>query len=391
MLLTDIITDRIKKEGPISFHDFMEMALYYPQLGYYTSLHDHIGANGDFYTSSSLTHLFGVMIGKQIEEMWSVMGEEPFTIVEYGAGTGFLCHDILNYLKDNERLYACLHYCIIEKSPVMRAKEKAHLKEKVSWYSSVHEVPTAVSCILSNELIDNFAVHQVVMQDDLMEVFVDYENDFFEVLKPASQAIKDYLKELDINLSRGFRTEINLESIEWIKEVASVLKKGFVMTIDYGYPSLELYREYRSQGTLVCYNKHKINTHPYKDIGHQDITSHVNFSALYHWGLKNNLDCCGFTSQAHFLLSLGFKSELLNPLSPNDDSYSNYKKNALMMHELLVEMGNKFKVLIQQKGMPMTQLSGLKFSTVNEIAVQNTRKTEQAEPAFEESSQPIVL
>src|ERR1700716_3338525 len=101
MELSEIIKQRIKMEGPISFRDFMEMALYYPGLGYYTSKQDIIGCNGDFYTSSNLTEVFGAMIGKQLEEMWRLTGEEEFTIVEFGAGTGALCHDILDYLKGN--------------------------------------------------------------------------------------------------------------------------------------------------------------------------------------------------------------------------------------------------------------------------------------------------
>src|SRR5437868_3760940 len=103
MTLSEIIIKKIRENGPIPFRDFMEMALYYPELGYYTSPKDKIGTNGDYYTSSSLTPAFGAMIGRQIEEMWSMSGENKFTIVEYGAGTGSLCYDILQYLKQNRK------------------------------------------------------------------------------------------------------------------------------------------------------------------------------------------------------------------------------------------------------------------------------------------------
>src|SRR6478752_1207674 len=99
MQLCDIIIEKIKNEGPISFRDFMEMALYYPDLGYYNSLKDKIGAKGDFYTSPYVSASFGAMIGRQIEEMWEILKKKPFKIIEYGAGTGILCHDILDYLK----------------------------------------------------------------------------------------------------------------------------------------------------------------------------------------------------------------------------------------------------------------------------------------------------
>jgi SAM-dependent MidA family methyltransferase len=360
MQLSEIMINRIRREGPISFCDFMEMSLYYPELGYYTSMQDRIGENGDFYTSSSLTHLFGVAIGRQLEEMDRLLDEKTFTVVEYGGGTGLLCHDILNYLKNNQKLYNRLHYCMIEKSPVMRKKQKAHLSSKVSWYNSIDEIPEITGCILSNELIDNFSVHQVIMEDELKEVFVDYNDGFVELLKPAGPELKGYLDELDIHLRTGFRAEINLQAIEWIKQISLSLKKGYVLTIDYGYPSDELYCESRSCGTIMCYSKHQVSEDPYRNLGEQDITSHINFSALRHWGLKYGLDCCGFTNQAHFLLALGLGADLNTTEGSGRDIIQLARQQSFLKHTLLVGMGNKYKVLIQNKGMDMQDLLGLK-------------------------------
>lgn len=362
MELTEIIRQRIKKEGPVSFHDFMEMALYHPELGYYMVPQDKIGKNGDFYTSSSLGPVFGAMIGKQLEEMWHLTGETEFTVVEYGAGTGVLCHDILDYLKGNSRFYDYLHYAIIEKSPAMREKEKTHLQEKVNWYDSIRHLPNVTGCILSNELIDNFPVHQVIMEDELMEVFVDDKDGFIELLRPAPQAIKDYLIDLNIILPKGFRTEINLEATQWIATIAASLKQGYVMTIDYGYVTESLYKPGRSRGTLLCYHQHQINDQPYQRVGKQDITAHVNFSALCHWGTRNGLTCCGLSSQAQFLLALGFKEYLRKTTVPTAHIAQLAMQEVMLTHTLLVDMGNKFKVLIQQKGLPVTELSGLKLS-----------------------------
>src|SRR5258706_12704529 len=122
MSLAEIIIEKIKREGPVSFHDFMEMCLYYPELGYYASAQDKTGKKGDYYTSADLGPAFGIMIGRQLEEMWSILGKKAFSIVEYGAGAGFLCYDILDHLKRNKQLYNELNYCIIEKSPAMREK-----------------------------------------------------------------------------------------------------------------------------------------------------------------------------------------------------------------------------------------------------------------------------
>src|SRR5688572_6914128 len=272
MTLAEIIALKIRKYGPISFCEFMELCLYYPGLGYYDSTKEKIGWNGDYYTSPYLTGIFGQMVGKQIEEMWQILGKGEFTIVEFGAGTGDLCRGILEQLQKNKELYRQLNYCIIEKSAGMREKEKARLPEKVMWYDSIKDIAPFSGCVLSNEVADNFSVHQVIMQDELMEVFVDFNNEFVEVLKSASPQLKEYFQELNIFLEKNYRTEINLQAITWLKEIAGPLQKGFVMTIDYGFPSLELYSSHRSRGTLLCYHKHKINDCPYKNIGEQDIT-----------------------------------------------------------------------------------------------------------------------
>lgn len=359
MRLRDIIIAKIQNEGPISFRDFMEMSLYYPGLGYYTSQGEKTGFKGDYYTSPNLTPSFGAMIARQLKEMWIIVGKGPFTVVEYGAGTGKLCHDILDYLKKEPDFYEKLNYCIIEKSQVLREKEKALLHENVTWHDTIENISPITGCILSNELVDNFAVHRVVMEDGLKEFFVDYRNDFVEVLQPASEELKDYLSELNVELPEGFQTEINLQAPQWITEIAKSLKKGYVITIDYGYPSSELYKAARQNGTLLCYTQHTLNINPYQNIGNQDITAHVNFSALCHWGAKNGLSCCGLTTQANFLLALGFK-EYLHTLEPkNENLIETIEKEMLLTQSLILDMGLKFKVLIQEKGNLKKELSGL--------------------------------
>lgn len=173
MGLSDIIINKIKNEGPISFHTFMDICLYHPAYGYYTTPGDKIGADGDFFTSSSLTSSFGATIARQIEEMWNILGKKDFTIVEYGAGQGLLCHDMLEYLKDNHPLYDHLRYCIIEK------RCGNYLSDKVTSYRSIEEIPGDIDCIFSNELIDNFPVHQNILPKfftDLINISKACEN-----------------------------------------------------------------------------------------------------------------------------------------------------------------------------------------------------------------------
>ena len=351
MQLSEIIIQRIRTEGPLSFHDFMEMCLYYPCAGYYTSGKSKIGKNGDYYTTPNISKLFGALIGKQLEQMWNLMGRKEFSVVEYGAGTGMLCHDILEYLKNNANFYSHFNYHIIEKSPVMRETEKTHLHEKVSWYDSIRDIPGFTGCVLSNEVVDNFAVHQVVMKKTLMEVFVDYRNGFVETLRPAKKELANYLHELNVVLPEGFRTELNLDAIGWIKEIATTLNRGYVITIDYGYPSAELYCNCRRSGTLLTYHKHTVCDKPYLNIGEQDITSHVNFSALVYWGEKFGLNTNSLTSQADFLRSLGLETHLSEIFLTGKD-YLQCKQYAFLKYLLLFDMGQKFKVLVQNKGAP---------------------------------------
>src|SRR4030067_3517192 len=131
MSLTDTIIKKIKQQGPISFRDFMDMALYYPGLGYYTSDRNKIGKKGDYYTSSNLTPAFGEMMGRQLEEMWGIIGEKKFTVVEMGAGTGLLSLDVIEYLKKNPEIFNYLDYCIVEKSLVLRNEQKENLGRNV--------------------------------------------------------------------------------------------------------------------------------------------------------------------------------------------------------------------------------------------------------------------
>lgn len=359
MDLTSIIIQRIQQEGPLSFHDFMEMALYYPALGYYTSGSTKIGQQGDFLTTPHISPVMGMVLGRQLEEMWRRSGEKEFTIVEYGAGEGLLAHDILDHLRGHCRHFDRLRYCLIEKSAAMRAKQQRHLQGPVQWVDSLGDLGPFTGCVLSNELVDNFAVHRVVMQDTLQEVYLDYQDGFVEVLRPAAAALVQYFVELGIQLPRGFQTEVNLEATDWIRSIGAHLKKGYVITIDYGYSSEELYRPSRCNGTMICYHQHQLSDNPYQAIGSQDITTHVNFSALRHWGLKSGLACTGLISQAAFLLGLDFKDCLRKTLAAGENKLKAILQEALLTRTFLLDMGLRFKVLIQHKGVDGSRLSGL--------------------------------
>jgi SAM-dependent MidA family methyltransferase len=358
--LADLIIQKIKSKGPISFHDFMELSLYYPGSGYYDSPGEKIGIRGDYYTSPFLTSIFGQIIGKQLEEMWVLLNKKPFTIVEYGAGTGILCKDILEYLKTNKLLYQDLRYCIIEKCNSMVDIQWKKLDEKVEWLSSISEISPVEGCIFTNEVLDNFPVHQVIMKDQLMEVFVDYQDEFIEKLIPATTQLKVFFERSNIHLPQGHRTEVSLAALNWMEEVATALRKGFIITMDYGYTAMELCSERRKSGTLICYHKHKVNDSPYSNIGEQDITAHVNFSSLRQHGSEKGLEYGGFTDQAAFLLGAGI-TECIRSIERKKETNP---QKILLIQKLLFDLGKKIKILLQYKGLKKPALSGFQFANL---------------------------
>jgi SAM-dependent MidA family methyltransferase len=376
------IIQKIKDDGPITFKTFMEMALYESELGYYTSQNTKIGRAGDFYTSSHLHPVFGKMIGKQIEEMWEIMGRpDDFQIVEMGAGIGYICKDMLEYLSDarctihdsrfkiqdsrKERdIFKHLQYIIVELNPAMREQQKnllSNFLNKVRWISSLRELNNIKSCILSNELLDSFPVHLIEMEEEVEEIYVGTENErLIEIKKhPSTNAIFDYLKEFSIELPKGYRTEINLEIKNWLNDINNVLAEGFIFMIDYGYPSWDYYGEDRNRGTLLCYYRHQIVEDPYQNIGEQDITAHVNFSSIKKWGEELGIKTIGFCQQGTFLISLGIDEEIAKLHEESND----YLFEVARIKKLILPgtMGETHKVMIQYKDSGEPKLRGFLF------------------------------
>ncbi len=358
--LREKIINLIRQGGPVTFERFMETALYEPGIGYYASPHTELGRAGDFYTSPHMHPVFGAAIGRQIEEMWRIMGSpEGFDIIEMGAGRGYLCLDMLDYLKGGE-FFSRLTYTVVEISPYMAERQKELLKsfeDKVRWASSLEGLGPVRGCVLSNELLDSFPVHLVEMEEELKEIYISFEgNRLIEVLGPPSDELSGYLREFSIELPRGYRTEISLKVRDWLRAVDKVLEEGFILTIDYGYPAAEYYSEERTRGTLLCYKGHALSEDPYEDIGRKDITAHVNFSALKKWGEESGLECLGFCPQGTFLVALGI-DELISELYAGKDDYL-FEVAKIKRLILPGTMGETHKVMAQYKGEKVPALSG---------------------------------
>ena len=371
------IVERIRREGTISFESFMDMALYDSEFGYYVSQGQRIGREGDFYTSSHLHPIFGVMVGKQIAEMWDLMGcPERFTIVEMGAGEGYVCKDMLDYLnqagsggqRPESSFYQTLQYLIVERNELQRHRQQERLnayKEKIRWISDIREAGAVRGCIFSNELLDAFPVHLVRMEDKLREIFVNHNGITFidQTGDLSSDAIAEYFRNAGIELAVGYTTEVNLRIRDWLLDINAVLEKGFVFTIDYGHPAEEYYSEDRNRGTLLCYHNHEFSEDPYQNIGDQDMTSHVNFSAVKRWGEEIGLRALGYCSQGSFFLSMGIDQEIAR-LAESSADYL-FELGRIKKLFLPQGMGDSHKVLIQYKGSELPQLQG--FSMRNQL------------------------
>jgi SAM-dependent MidA family methyltransferase len=318
---------RISKEGPLSFHDYMEEVLYHPRLGYYTSSVARIGAQGDFYTSSDVDPIVGRLTAKYFLEIAS--GFDDFTIVELGAGKGLLARDILSQHR--------FRYQILERSPSMRAQQESLLQGLgVEWIESL---PSNLNgCIFSNEFFDALPVHRFVGRGGgVKEIFVGPN---FEELEQNPSV------EVELALEEGQIADINLEAPAWIRDIAKSISRGFHIAIDYGYLRKQFFEHRR--GTLMCYWRHQAHENPYIHIGEQDLTAHVNFSDLIDEGAASGLEMVRFSSQKDFLVELGILDEM-QILAHRGDVDS--MQRLLRMKTLIVpdRMGERFKVLVQEK------------------------------------------
>ena len=364
--LASELRQRIDSAAGIPFAVFMEQALYHPEYGYYTAPRERIGKKGDFFTSSSVHSCFGKLIARQLEQMWQLLGQGPFIIVEQGAGEGHLCLDILDSLVETApEFYAQLEYRLVEISPDNRHRQEELLQQHLSdgrvVWSELADIREIQGCFISNELLDAFPVHLIEKHaGELREVYVvNQDGAFSEELRPLStDLIKDYFQLVEIEPAEGNRCEVNLAAANWMRQVAASLKRGFVLTIDYGYLAEELYAPYRHAGTLLCYHQHQTNESPYQRVGSQDITAHVDFTALQKIGQQHNLDPLYFGQQYQFLMGLGFLEMLIDLESRETDPSRALALRMNLKTLILPEggMGESFKVLIQGKNVGQPDL-----------------------------------
>jgi SAM-dependent MidA family methyltransferase len=344
-------------EGWIGFDRYMDMALYEPGLGYYAAGARKLGAAGDFVTAPELSSLFGAALARQVGEVLRASGGE---ILELGAGSGRLAADLLLTLDGSG--CAPERYAILEVSAELRARQREllgqlphRLAARVDWLDRLPEQFTGV--ILGNEVLDALPVHLLAWRDEIaVERGVILRDRGFAFADRPIAASKLLHAASRLDPPRPYVSEISLAAGALVRSFAAMLERGVVILIDYGFGQAEYYHPQRNAGTLMCHYRHRAHGDPFFWPGLQDITAHVDFSAVLRAGLEGGLSFMGYTSQANLLVNLGI-TELL-AATPTEPAAA-YLRLAAGVQKLLSpsEMGELFKVVALGRGIDVP-LSG---------------------------------
>jgi SAM-dependent MidA family methyltransferase len=388
------IVRRINADGPMTFVGFMDLALYAEPGGYYTSKEGRWGTDADYVTSIDISPVFARVFARQIEEMWRTVGSpSTFSIIEAGAGRGWFGRGILDTIEELfPELYAAATLTLVDRGiegaateeafseTESRAKEEGRQTNQTEKIIRLTELPEAISAapfgvIISNELIDSFPVHRLLVESvaenggtgtkTLKEYYVDVvDGALAEVLKePSTPELAEYLAPFE--LVEGQRVDVNLGAARWLARAARAIETGFVISIDYGLPASELFAPGRAS-TLICHWRHTVNDSPYENVGHQDITTHVDFSNMVAAGREAGLELTGFTTQKNFLIGAGILEEL-QTVTGEESSEVEIVRHNRAIQELIMPggMGDTFKVLVQHKGVDSPVLKGFGFKEMS--------------------------
>ncbi len=362
--LSDLVQQQIKNSGSwISFADFMHMALYTPELGYYSGGLQKIGdakqGGGDFVTAPEISSLFSQSLARQVAQ---ILNATEGDVLELGAGTGKLALDLLMALDELGLLPH--NYYILEVSSHLRSVQRKNLQKglpreifnRLKWLDELPQQLTG--CILGNEVLDAIPVHLLIKQDGKMiERGVAYEAGFKWQDKDLTTDLVRDTFDIDA-LPEGYLTEVCPGAVGLINSLANLLHHGTLLMIDYGFGAAEYYHSQRNQGTLMCHYQHYAHSDPFQYIGLQDITAHVNFTAIAEAATSQELVLEGYTNQAQFLMNCG----ILDLLSQRTADATAYAAFAAGVQKLLspAEMGELFKVIAFSKGLEDNMLGFLK-------------------------------
>ena len=352
-----VIREIAQAGGWISFARYMELALYAPGLGYYSAGSAKLGSAGDFVTAPEISSLFGATLATQLADC---IGPALPDILELGAGTGKLAGDVLHELARLDKLPR--RYLILELSGDLRERQRLALErcvpqllDRVQWLDTLPQ--KFCGSVIGNELVDALPVHLVTWSDDGVSergVALDANGGFVWAGRPATGVLLATANRIRPSIGVlpsgiDYVSEINLAASALIATLAGTLEQGLILLIDYGFPRHEYYHTQRSAGTLMCHYRHRAHDDPFQFPGLQDITAHVDFTALRDAATVNGLECLGFVNQAQFLINCGI-TDVLARVPPDD--VARYLPLAAGAQKLLSpsEMGELFKVIAFGKG-----------------------------------------
>lgn len=379
MNLRQKIVQEIRARGPIPFSRYMELCLYDSELGYYSRNAEQFGKAGDFYTSSDVHAVFGRLLARQFEEMWRILGSpEQIEILELGPGRGLFAQDVLDWSeKKFPELFGTLHYSLAEGSPALRSRLQLTLsKHLISGKASLLDLPKLQSqggsygitvqralspevpiIVFANEFFDALPVEVLSAEGELH--ISEKDGVLLETWSTASAGELEFLDRYSVRPEAGERVEAPLIAQAYMSELGFVVKQGFIIAIDYGYTRQEQLTG-RHRGTIAAYRQHSVSANPYEAPGEQDITAHVNFTALAAAAREQEMDVQSLLTQSQFLLGIGEQNQFADAFEecrlPQERA-----KVALQLKHLVTPtgMGESFQVMVASKGISEAKVAGL--------------------------------
>ena len=382
MTLRQLIVQEIRQRGPMPFSRYMELCLYHPELGYYSRTAGQFGKAGDFYTSSDVHAVFGRLLARQFDEMWRVLGSpEQVEVLELGPGRGLFAQDVLDWSeKKFPGFFRAVHYSLAERSPALRERLQStldrHFKTgKASLTTLCHSdrgeesdvlqrrmTPDAPLIIFANEFFDALPVEILTTQGALR--LAERGEHLAETWVAPSPEELEFLDRYSLHPEEGERIEVPLAAQGYMEAVARLVPRGFVLAIDYGYTRQEQLVG-RHRGTLAAYRQHSESGNPYEAPGEQDISAHVNFTALADAATRNGMTVQPLLTQSQFLLGIGEQNQFLDAFEECRLPQERAKVALQLKHLVTPEgMGETFHILLASKGVPgenATALSGMSF------------------------------
>ncbi|MBK8576503.1 MAG: SAM-dependent methyltransferase [Elusimicrobia bacterium] len=366
-----LVKAEVRRRGRISFAEYMSWALYHPRHGYYMT-RVRTGRAGDFVTNVQTGPLFGKLLAASFMEMWDALGSEKFTLVELGGSDGALAESVLRALEEKGReRWVSLH--VVEASPValLAARRRLSRYGHVHFYASVEEMEHTAGiegCVYSNEFFDALPFHRVLWKEGrLWELWVETEGETLcERPGPPSPGLAEALVFSGVTLEEGQQGEVFLSMEEAVENIARVLSRGFVLTVDYGGAGEELFGDHRPRGTRRTFARHAVGDDPFSEIAERDITAHVDFARLARLGEERELNPLVYARQGSYFLSAGesvLRAAIEGATEADRPRISRQVQQLLHPHAF----GGAFQILVQGKNVNGITLSGSKTNRIQRL------------------------